>query len=364
MKLIKKITAVLLVCIMAFSLTACHPKDEIAVTINGCEFTSAYYMCAFINAYLEGQQEVIDNLSEDETYDDINYSKQKIDGKKFEDWVKETAIETLKKVANYKTLCDKNGVKMTEEDKSANEYYASMYWSSYGYADIFEPNGVSLSTFTDYMNDDYYSTLYFEHLYGEGGDEEIPAKTVKSKLYKDFIIADILEYNHASDAEADDLKKNIKQFKEYADDIKAGKRTFEEVYNEFNDIKETEEEADEEDHEDHDHAEPKDALASVIGAEGTGYEHDYYSDIKKMEIGEIKVIEMKEDAGCILVIKQDIEADDYYLEEMDMTIRHLLKDNEYTEKMEEAAKKLEPKINKYAVNQFKVKKIVEPDYGY
>jgi hypothetical protein len=276
---------------MAFSLTACHPKDEIAVTINGYEFTSAYYMCAFVNAYFEGQQEVMNNLSEDEAYEDINYSKQKIDGKKFEDWVKESAIETLKKVANYKTLCDKNGIKMTDEDKSANENYASMYWSSYGYADIFEPNGVSLATFTNYMNDEYYSTLYFENLYGKDGAEEIPAKTIKSKLYNDFIIADILEYNHASDAKADELKKNIKKFKEYAEDIEAGKRTFEEVYNEFNDIKETEKEKAEEDHEDHDHAEPKDAYASVIGADGTGYDNEHYKDIKKMKVGEIKVIE-------------------------------------------------------------------------
>lgn len=363
MKLIKKITAVLLVCIMAFSLTACHPKDEIAVTINGYEFTSAYYMCAFVNAYLEGQQEVIDNLSEDESYADINYSKQTIDGKKFEQWVKDTAIDKLKQVANYKTLCDKNNIKLSDEDKEVNEYYASMYWSSYGYADVFEPNGVSLATFTDYMNDEYYSTLYFENLYGKDGAEEIAAKTVKSKLYNDFIIADILEYSHASDATEDELKKNIKKFKEYADYIESGKLTFEEAYNEFNEIEETEEET-EEDHEDHDHAEPKDAYASVIGADGTGYEHDYYKDIKKMKTGEIKVIEMDDDAGCLLVIKQDIEADDYYLEEMDMTVRHLLKDAEYTEKMDEEAKKLEAEINKYAVNQFKVKKIVEPDYGY
>jgi hypothetical protein len=88
------------------------------------------------------------------------------------------------------------------------------------------------------------------------------------------------------------------------------------------------------------------------------------SNIKKMKTGEIKVIEMDDNAGCILVIKQDIEADDYYLEEMDMTVRHLLKDAEYTEKMDKEAKKLEAEINKYAVNQFKVKKIVEPDYGY
>ncbi len=357
MKLIKKLTALFLVCLMALSLTGCHKKGEIAVTINGYDFTSAYYMCAFVNAYLQGQQEVMIELSEEEAQEEIDYSKQKIDGKKFEDWVKDTAIDTLKKNAYFKGLCAEKKIEMTDDYKADNEYYASLYWSSYGYSELFEPNGVSLETFTDYMVDETYAELYFEKTYGENGEKEIPAKEIKSKLHKDFMIANILEYNHSSDAKADELTKNIKKFKEYAADLEAGKTTFEKVYNEFNHIKE--EDKEEEDHEEHDHAEPKDALATVIDAD-----HDNYSDIKKMDIGEIKFIEKKDKAGCLLIIKQDIKADDFYLEDMDMQIRHLLKDDEFNKQTDEEYKKLSAEINKYAVNQFKVKKIVEPSYGY
>jgi hypothetical protein len=364
MKLLKKLTALFLVCLMALSLTACHKKDEIAVTINGYEFTSAYYMCAFVNAYLQGQQEVMIELSEEEAQEEIDYTKHKIGDKKFEDWVKDTAIDTLKKNAYYMGLCDEKNIKMTDDYKGTNEYYAELYWSSYGYAEIFEPNGVSLNTFKKYMVDEYYAELYFEKTYGAKGENEVPAKDVESKLYKDFMIANVLDYSHASDATDAELAKNIKKFKEYAADIEAGKVTFEEVYNEFNDIKETEKEEAEEDHEGHDHAEPKDALATVIGADGTGYDKDYYNDVKKMKTGEIKVIEKDDKAGCLLVIKQDIKADDFYLEDLDMQIRHLLKDDEFNKKGEEESKKLTPEINKFAVNQFKVKKIVEPNYGY
>lgn len=359
MKLLKKLTALLLICLMALSLTACHKKGEIAVTINDCEFTSAYYMCAFINAYLQGQQEVALTLSEEEAQQEIDYTKQKIDDKKFEEWVKDTAIDALKKNAYYKTLCQEKKIEMSDEYKTANDYYVSMYWTSYGYSELFAPNGVSLETFTQYMLDEYYGPVYFEYIYGEKGEKEIPAKDVEEKLYKDFIIADILEYNHSTDT-GKDLKKTIKEFEAYAEDIKNGKKTFEEVYNKFNDIKETEKE----DHEDHDHAEPKDALAQVIGAEGTGYEHDYFKDINKMANGEIKVITKKDDAGCLLVIKKDIKDDEYYLENMDMQIRHLLKDDEFNKKGDEESKKLTADINKYAVNQFKVKKIKEPKYAY
>ena len=58
MKLMKKILAISLVLIMAFSVIGCHKKDEIAVTVNGFDYTSAYYMCALINAYNDGTSQV------------------------------------------------------------------------------------------------------------------------------------------------------------------------------------------------------------------------------------------------------------------------------------------------------------------
>ena len=54
MKSVKRIIALVLGVLMAFSFTGCiHKKGEIAVKINGVEFTSAYYACALINAKTE-----------------------------------------------------------------------------------------------------------------------------------------------------------------------------------------------------------------------------------------------------------------------------------------------------------------------
>ncbi len=355
MNTLKKIIAVVLVCLMAFTVIGCHPKDEIAVTIDGHEYTSAYYMCALINAYMEGQNEVYNNLSEEETSSEesIDFLSKKIDKKSFSDWVKDRAIETLKEISVYKSLCRDNKVEMTDEEKANAEYMASFYWSNYGYSTIFEPNGVSQQTYTNYMTDGSYSELYFKYLYGKDGKEEIKAKKIKEKLYSDFQLANILEVTFSE--ETDKEKKEIgKKFEDYAEKIDAGKMTFEEAYADYN--KE----------EDHKHEEtkdgPKDPHAEVIGKDGTGYEHAYYDEIKKMKTGDVKLIEDEEGNGYCLVIKQDIEADKYYLEDMDLTIRHLLKDEEYYEDQSEAAKKLEAEINKYAVNQFKVKNIKEPQY--
>lgn len=357
MKILNKIIALVIVCVMAMSLTGCHKKGEIAVTINGYEFTSAYYMAAFLNAYSEAQNIVYNSLSEEElsSNKEIDYTSKKVENKKFETWVKDTAIDSLKQIAYFKTKCDENKLKLSEDEIANAESYASFYWQSYGYSQFFEPNGVSFETYKQNMLDGNYAALYFEHLYGEDGEKEIAAKDVKSKLYKDFILANVLEVTFSEETDAE--KKKIKEkFDGYLKDLESGKKTFEQIYIEYNDINE-------EDHKHEDKDGPKDAHASILGAEGTGYEHEYFDKIKKLDNGEIKLFKKDNDAGYILVIKQDIKADKYYLKNMDMTIRHLLKDDEFNKDAEAAALKLNAEIDKYAVNQFKVKKIVEPSYS-
>ena len=354
MKNIKRVFALALVLVMALTVAACHPKDEVAVKIGDVEFTSAYYMCALINADSEAKSKVQEELSEDESTEDVDYYSKKIDDKDFVTWVEDTAMDSLKEIAAYKTLCKENDLEISEEDAANAENYASYYWSSYGYSAYFEPNGVGESTYTQYMKDSYYASVYFEHLYGEGGEKEIAADTVKTKMYDNFVIADIIEvsFSEKSDDEITALKDKIKG---YAADLKNGKKTFEEVYKDYNG---TTDEA--EDTAESDEPRPKDKYASILGAEDTVYASDQYETVKAMATGEVKVIELDDDAGLVLAVKQDITADSYYLDTLDMTVRHLIADEEYEKDIKDYAAKMDCEVNNYAVKQFKVKKIVEP----
>ena len=76
MKNIKRIFAALLCMAISLSFAGCHKKDEIAVSVKDVEFTSAYYMCALINAYSEGQSEVRTALGDKATAD-LDFFKQK-----------------------------------------------------------------------------------------------------------------------------------------------------------------------------------------------------------------------------------------------------------------------------------------------
>lgn len=366
MNTIKKIVAIVLVFVFALTVAGCHKKNEIAVTIGDYEFTSAYYMCALINAYADGQTEVYNSLSEEEANsgEEIDYFSKKIDDKEFSVWVKDRAIEILKEVAYFKDVCKKNNI---EVEKETSEAYASLVWQSY--STMFEPNGVSKETFTQYFVDgtssdisDYalyysvglstpndYEELYFQHLYGEKGKKAISAKDVKKELYSNYLIADIIEVTfeeNESDEERAEIKK---QLKEYQKQLESGDMTFEEVY------------ADYYDEEEHSHEEtedgPTDPHATLLDASST-----YYSDLKKMKTDEVKFIADEYETSYALVVKKDIKADKYYLETLDMSIRHTLKDEEFTKNIAKEVEKIKADVDDFATDRFKVKDIILPEY--
>lgn len=376
MKNLKRILSVLLVALMVFSFAGCHKKGEIAVKIGDVEFTSAYYMCALVNSDSEAKSIVYEGLSDEEleSGEEIDYYSKKVEDKDYVEWVEDKAMDYLKEIAAYKTLCKENELDLDEDMKSELDMYADYYWQSY--AAYYEINGVGQQTYKDYMKDSYYAEIYFEHLYDKDGEKAINSEDVKTKIYDSFVIANMLEASFTSEMTDEDKTALKEQIDGYAKALEEGTKTFEEVYNEYNGVEEEEET--EEDHEGHDHTsstssedtsseteevkEPKDKYASVIGDEGTGYESDHYKTVKEMKTGEIKVIEV-EDTGYVLVVKQDITADEYYLESLDMSARHLLKDDEFEKDIDEYVKKMTAEVNDYAVNQFKVKKIKEPEYS-
>lgn len=356
---LKRILALVLILIMLFSFTACHKKNEIAVTVGDVKFTSAYYSCTLVMCDSQAKSKVNENLTDVEKNSnaEIDYYKKEIDGKKFVDWVEDETLKHLTDIAAYKTLCKKNNIKLDNEKVKETKEYAESMWNS-GYQAYLEINGISLKTFTDYQVDLLYADTYFESIYGKGGTKEIAADKVKAELYDKFVIANMLPVQFSQETEAQ--KKEVKtKLDGFAEELKTGKKTFEQVYNEYNGI--TEENHDGHDHEEADKDAPVDKYASIIGHKDTNYANDRFDEIKAMELNEVKIIALDNSSGYILTVKKDISADPYYLENLDIPARHLLVKDEFEKEIDTFGKKLKIDINKYAVSQFKVKKINFPE---
>ena len=383
MKNIKRLIAALLAIMIVLSFAGCHKKNEIAVTIGDVEFTSAYYMCALVSADAEARNLVYENLTDEElnSATEIDYYSKKIEEKDYITWVEDTAMDTLKEIAAYKILCKENKIELDEEEIANAEAYVDYYWGtaeSGGVAAYFEPNGVYKETYAQFMKDSYYAESYFEFLYGKGGEKEIADDKVVESMTANFVLANVLEGAFSEEMTDEDKAALKTQFETYAAALTDGSRTFEDIYKEYNQITdevETEEHSEDDGH-NHDaettetteetesaeteEAKPKDEYASVIGSEDSGYNTEYYETVKEMAVGEVKVITLENDAGYVLAVKQDILGDEYYKDQLDMSSRHFVADEEYEKTIADYAKTLKVEVNNYAVKQFKVKKIEYP----
>lgn len=357
MNICKKIAAFVTAAAICFGLVGCHPKNEVALTIGGIDYTSSFYMCALLQADGEAKgkiQEAYQEEDEDADVTDIDYYKEKIDGEKFEDWVKARALELCRTYAYVETICDEKDIKISGEDLETAESYANNYWNAYGYSAYYGANGVSYDTFKEFFTYSSLMQTYFLSIYGKEGTEPVAEADVKAALSEKFALANSLTLslkdesgNALSEEKVAESKTKLEGYKARLDKGEAFKTIYEEENGEQSaDTSTTEEEK------------PQDTLAQVFGNEDTeSYASDYYGDIAALKVGETKIIEDEENAQLLLVLKKDIMADPYYLNNMYDYILNLLKFDAFEEQMQEKSLELEFKENKFATGRFKVKKI-------
>ena len=368
MKLVKRFAAMSLAVIMALVAAGCHKKDEIAVKIGDWEFTSAYYMCTMIYADTEARQTIDKQLAEKNKDDsssstsseDIDYLSQKIDDMSFTDWVKKETLKNLHRVAAYKTKCKEAGLELDDTAVSGVEQSAEYYWSQYGYQSMLEPNGVSKETFTEYLKNSYYSSLYFDHLYGEGGEREISADDVQAKIVENYVVANVINASYESNA-TDEQKSELKaKLDGYANAISAGKMTFNDAYKDYYG-QEDSEDASTSDTDAEDGSQPQDSKAQILGSSETSQASDYFETVKAMANGAAQTVISSDGGGLVLLVKKDIAADPYYFKNLDSAARQLISGKDLESEMETFGESLEFKEYKSNTNQFKVKKIVYPE---
>ena len=271
MKNIKRILAVIMIICLSFGVIGCHKKNETAVKVGDLKFTSGYYACVLFFTDSSARSKVETQLEEaGESTDDIDYYKQKIDGKSYVDWVKEETINTIKRIAASKLYCKENKIKLGD-DAEQMKTYAEYYWGN-GYSDVLIQNGVGKETYISYMTDLNYESLYFNDVFGAEGKKAISEEQLKEELSKNYAIADMLDVSFEG-IEDEEKNAKIEQLNGYLETLKKGKRTFEEIYHEYNGDEHESEEAD-------DTADkPLDSHATFIGSADTDYANDYFDDM-------------------------------------------------------------------------------------
>lgn len=380
MKMIKSLAAFFLAFILIFNFSSCHPKDEVAMTVGDIEITSALYMCALLQADGEARNLIDKNAAQG--VENIDYFKQKIEGVNYSDWVKNRAEEICKEYAAYEMKFAEAGLELSEEKLAEIDFYTDYYWNSAGLGKFYEENGVAFQTYKKFFTYSYKAREYFESIYGKNGTNPVPEEELKSAMDENFVLVNQL-YASYTDTDgnelSDDAKSEIKQkFESYITRLNNGE-SFETIYNEYNGTEDDEEddgedtqsdgdttsqpeesaEPDEDEDQTDDTPKPQDKHAIILGSSDTNFASDLFSDVKEMKPGEIKIIEPSSSTGIYLIVRKDILSDPYYLDYLNIEILTLLKQTEFEDMIKEYANSLPFDKNSFAVNRFKVKKIVQ-----
>ncbi len=398
MKNIKKATALLIAVFMVLCLSACHPKGEVAVSSGDIKITSAMYSYYLVMADMEAQNYVEENF--DTSVEGFDYYKQEIEGKSYEDYVKDLALEHCVKAIAYQKLCAENELELSTDDIANAEYNAQYNWYyygynygyQYGYGDFLPLNGVSYETYAEAMKVNYYGDTYFKHIYDEGGEKEISKEDIQKALDENYIAVYALTESYTDDAT---LKTAKEKLTKYVDRLNAGEE-FKKIYDEHNKTEDTTSSevssttssaassdtssnasssevtsstsSDTTSSETSSSAEDttpkaKDELIQIIGSNETesGYQFAKYDEVKAMAEDEIKLIEDSDSKVVYLIVKKDINEDSYYKEhQLASDLLYLLKGDEFTETVEDYMAGIEYDVSSFAIGQFKVKNI---NYG-
>lgn len=378
MKTLKKALALLLAVVFVLSMAACHPKDEVAISAGDYKITSAMYSYYLTMADLEAKSLIANSEDYDTTAKNFSFYKQKIDNVPFETYVKNQAMENSLRYLVLEKLCKEAELKISDEDKKGMESTADYYWS-YSYGPVLIENGVGYETYKKiFMNDALYSE-YFESLYGAEGSKAVDAESIKKALGENYSAVYMITHDYSKEEKPDvdaistSLDKYVTALKDgtaYADVLaeynkdnkKETSSTTSSTTTSSTDSSETSSTTSSEETEEE--KKPQDSNITVL----TKYEDAYsgessyfakYEDVEKLAEGEVALIHDEDAKAYYIVVKKDVMADEYYLDALSDEIRYLLKSDEYDTFLKDTAAKLEYTVNKYAVNQFKVKNIYD-----
>lgn len=356
MKTFKSLLSVILVLLLMFSFTGClHKQNEIAVEIANSKFSAAIYSYALMTADGEARTKVDEQLKEagtDTTITEVNYYSQKIDDTDYVTWVENRAIDILAEFAAYEKLFNEAGLTINSEKLGEIDYTAQYYYNYYG-AD-YAANGVGYDTYRYAFIYSNYGDMYFEYLYGKDGEKAIPAEEIRKTFNDSYRVALVLQTDITQmDEEA--VKEAKADMEHYKSHLLKGESIVD-IYNEFNGL--TEESAETTGYSPA--KEAKEVVSIIADPEvDASYGVDFWADVKDIAAKDVKILEKEENGSKYLRLFYivDTKNDTTYLDEMDLSLRWNLKQDEYTDYIVEYAKGLDVIKHKYAMSEFKVKKI-------
>ena len=120
----KKILAAGAAIVCAAALTGCSDNGYI-MNVEGIDIRNGIYLSGVMSAYGDAYEKVSEAREEQGLTSEVeDLFKESIDGKPVSDWVKEEALNQVKRSVAIQKLCEENGIALSDEE--ANEINAEI----------------------------------------------------------------------------------------------------------------------------------------------------------------------------------------------------------------------------------------------
>ncbi len=225
MKMAKRMVTALLALVMALSLASC--SDTSWVVKSGDETISAgVYLSYLFDAYY-GQAYTYAYTGQDPS---AVFDKQ-IEEKDAAQWMKDTAMESLKKNIVYRNYMEELGLSFTDEEiENANKQADSMYDQL---TDSLKQGGVGKQSFETFFQQSMAASKVFSGLYGEGGTKEVPVDDIRTYWEENYYRVKVISSSLLDDTGAalSDTDKQVitDRLDGYKDQINNGEATMDEL---------------------------------------------------------------------------------------------------------------------------------------
>lgn len=332
MKLMKKIAVAVLAMLMAVSATACSNVGSWIVKTDSREIPVGVYIAYLQSAYASAYY-MTDDVTASPIGQTVTVDGEKVDA---ETWIKDQALDSAEKLLTVMDLCDAAKITLTDEEQSAINESVDTVWDSN--SSSYEKLGIAKNSLKELYQFSKLSEKHFDSLYGANGTSAVSDSEVKDYFTKNYssikYFAVSLKDSSGKTLGTEDQQKIESELNNVKDSYEKGDKTFSEIVDEYNAK----------------HTSAKVNMAENITVLSKSYAEDFYKNLTNVKAGKAAVF--TNGNYMYVVAMYDIEKETDYLENNASSIRHAMKDTEYTELIETEKNSRTFTVNEAAQNKY------------
>lgn len=355
-KMTKRAMAAVLCGALALTACSCGNTTGTVLTIDGTEIPAGVYICFQMDAYGEAQTVLSEEQPDLDMYaEDFDIKAHTVEGVNAEEWIKNKTVELCRNYVAANKAFDEYGLSLETFQKDEIKNTVNSAWEDeniyaqylYGFDTIgeyYESVGVGKSSYEKVQTLFYKQQAVFNHLYGEGGELEVPAEEINAKILSDYALVLSFEVDPAYGKAQD-----------YVDMLNGGTSftAVKQAYDKAEAVAEAEEakKKAEEAGKEYEGTLPEDvvvaeveesALKAVVNVEDTTPSESYVKDVFAMTNGENKLITVSKETTAAdgttstaisyyVVQRLDISADAEVMEQYSEAVLYNMKSGELEE---------------------------------